>query len=264
MTSSKQTAALALTGAVALASGAYALGSQSGDGDAVAAKAAQTAAAPPFGHGRWHDGPAGLDDLATRLGVDADKLRAALEDIRGQRSDPGERRRDEFAQELADALGIDVAKVTAAFDKVEPAGQRHEERHADLAAALAKKLGLSTSKVQDALDAARDRRDGPDALAKALGVTPQKLRQAFERLRPRGHDERREHGPAPAALAKALGVTQAQLAAAFDKVKAAHEKEFAQRQDELAQALADRLGLDASKVKKALEESRVFPVRPGP
>jgi DNA-binding transcriptional regulator YdaS (Cro superfamily) len=262
MTSSKQTAALALTGAVALASGAYALGSQAGGGDAVAAKAPQTAAPPPGRPGHWRgDGPADLDSLATRLGVDAAKLRAALEDIRGQRPDPA-RLRDDFAQELADALGIDVAKVTAAFGKVKPAVERRHDDHRDIAAALAKKLGLSTSKVQAALEAAHDR--SPDALAKALGVTPQKLRQAFDGLRP-GRDERREHhGPAPAALAKALGVTQAKLTAAFDKLKAAHEKEFAQRRDELAKALADRLGLDASKVKQALEAARMVPGRPGP
>ena len=166
MTSSKQTAALALTGAVALASGAYALGSQAADGDAVAAKTPQTATAPPGRPGHWgRGGPASLSALADRLGVDAAALRSALQDIRPQLPDR-DKLRDDFAQELADALNIDVAKVTAAFDKLKPA----RERHHDLAAALANKLGLSTSKVQDALDASRDK--GPAALADALGVSP--------------------------------------------------------------------------------------------
>jgi hypothetical protein len=39
---------------------------------------------------------------------------------------------------------------------------------------------------------------------------------------------------------------------------------MANRLDELAQKLADRLGLDASKVKAALEATRPFPGRPGP
>jgi DNA-binding transcriptional MerR regulator len=268
MKSSKQTAALALTGAVALASGAYALGSQTGDGDAVAAKnlgGTAAAGAPPFHHD-FRGGPAMADDLADRLGVDADKLRAALEDLRGQLPGP-DTLRDDFAQDLADALGIDVAKVQAALDKVKPTRERRHEHFDEFAGALAKQLGLSTSKVRSALESARDDRKDPAALADALGVSQAKLRQAFAALwrdhRP-GRIERHERGPAPAALAKALGVTQAQLEAAFDKVKAAHEKEMTARRDAFAEALAKRLGLDVSKVKKALETPRVFPGRPGP
>jgi protein-disulfide isomerase-like protein with CxxC motif len=268
MTSSKQTVALALTGAVALASGAYALGSQAGDGDAAAAKTTNGTygGAPPgpgrpgFGFGR---GPAGprpdLSGLASRLGVSESALRKALEDLR-----PAQRRehlRDDMAQELADALGIDVAKVQAAFDKLRP--QREERGHRDLAAALAKQLGLSTAKVQSALDAQRERRGGPDALAKALGVTPAKLRQAFAALW-RDHRPARDHarGPAIGALAKELGVTQAQLKAAFDKLRAAKEKQFADRRAEFAKQLAAKLGIDASKVEKALEAPMRFRGRP--
>jgi DNA-binding MarR family transcriptional regulator len=267
MTTSKQTVALALTGAVALASGAYALGSQAGDGDASAAKTSSgTYGGPPPGPGRpgFGRGPEGprhdLSGLATRLGVSEAALRKALEDLRpAQRPDP----RDDMAQELADALGIDVAKVQATFDKLRPQRERHE--HGDLAAALAKKLGVSTAKVQSALDAQRDHRGDPDALAKALGVTPAKLRQAFAGLW-RDHRPGRDHarGPATAALAKELGVTQAQLKAAFDKLKAAKEKEFADRRSELAKQLAAKLGLDASKVEKALETPKMFRGRPGP
>jgi DNA-binding MarR family transcriptional regulator len=269
MTSSKQTVALALTGAVALASGAYALGSQAGDGDAAAAKTANgTYGAPPPGRPGFGRGPdherADLSGLAGRLGVSQAALRKALDELRpAQRPDP-RGMRDDHAQALADALGIDVAKVTAALDKLRP---RHEERdHGALAAALASKLGVSTAKVQSALDAQRDRRGGPDALAKALGVSPAKLRQAFAGLwrdhRP-GRDHRQQ-GPATAALAKELGVTQAQLTAAFDKLEAAKEKEFAGKRAEFAKQLAAKLGLDASKVEKALETPRMFRGAPGP
>jgi transcriptional regulator with XRE-family HTH domain len=268
MTSSKQTVALALTGAVALASGAYALGSQAADGDAAAAKTPNlTYGGPPPGPGRpgfgFGRGPAGprhdLSDLATRLGVSQAALRKALEDLRpAQRPEA----RDDHAQALADALGIDVSKVTAALDKLRP--QREERGHRDLAAALAKKLGLSTAKVQSALESQRDRRGGPDALAKALGVTPAKLRQAFAGLWRDHRPGPREHGRrmATAALAKQLGVTQAQLEAAFAKLEAAEEKEHATKRAELAKQLAAKLGIDASKVEKALEAPMRFRGRP--
>jgi protein-disulfide isomerase-like protein with CxxC motif len=165
--------------------------------------------------------------------------------------------RDDLAQELADALGIDVSKVTAAFDKLRPKRDEHAA-HGDFAAALAKQLGLSTHKVQKALDAQRDHRGDPGALAKALGVTPAKLRQAFAKL---FREHRRDHvrrGPATAALAKELGVTQAQLKAAFDKLRAAKEKQFADKRAEFASQLAAKLGIDASKVEKALEAPMGF------
>jgi UDP-N-acetylmuramyl pentapeptide synthase len=158
-----------------------------------------------------------------------------------------------MAQALADALGIDVAKVNAAFDKLRPGPGRRKD---DFAAALAKKLGLSTAKVQSALAARRDHRGDPAALAKALGVTQEKLRRAFESLRP-DHGPRggRDHrGPESAALAKALGVTQAQLNAAFDKLMAAHEADEKKRRDEFAQKLADKLNIDVAKVKAALDD----------
>jgi hypothetical protein len=241
MRRTKTTTALALTGAVALASGAYALGSQAGDGDAVAAKSpAQGYGGPPFGgRGRgWRGGgPPMLQGLADRLGVDESDLQAALEDIRSSRH-------DDFAQQLADALGIDVAKVTAAFDKLRP---RPGDRRQDLAAALAKKLGVTTAKVRKAFEQQRGRHGDPEALAKALGVTPEKLRQAFESLRPRHRDR-----PDTAGLAKALGVSQAKLDAALDKVKAAAQKE----RDAFAQALADRLNIDVQKVEDALGDFR--------
>jgi energy-converting hydrogenase A subunit M len=260
MRKSKQTTALALVGAIALASGAYALGSQAGDGSAEAAKnGAQNAApygAPGPGHrfggpGRGFGGDRpGLDRLASKLDVSEATLEKALEDLRADRPDPKDRRAD-LAQELADALNIDVAKVNQAFDKLKVARDDHKD---DFAAALAKQLGVSTAKVQSALSAQRDHRGDPAALAKALDVSEQKLRQAFESLR-RDHGPRDGHrGPNGAALAKALGVTQAHLNAAFDKLRQAKEAEFAKLRDQFAQKLADKLNLDVAKVKDALDD----------
>jgi len=255
MTRGKQTTALALAGAVALASGAYALGAQADDGSAGAHDAGARpafAGGPGPGPGRpgFGHGPGGprFDDLANRLGVSEAKLRAALEDI-------AKAKRTDFAQKLADALKVDRAKVEAAFAKLRPKRPDRPRMPQAFAAALAQELGLTTAKVRAALEKHRNNPSGPDALAKELGVSEPKLHDAFHaimgKLRPpRGPD----HRPAFDHLAKELGVTQAQLDAAFDKLRADHE----QLRDEFAQELAKRLGLDASKVQEALEASRPF------
>ena len=133
MTSQKQKAALALTGAVALASGAYALGAQADDGAAVASGAPKAAFAH---HGPGRAGPFALDRLADRLGVDEAKLRDALEDIRSDLPDPRQRR-DEFAADLAKELGTTEAKIEAALDRVR---SKHEAEAEDRRDALAEEL----------------------------------------------------------------------------------------------------------------------------
>ena len=94
----------------------------------------------------------GLDRLADRLGVDEDKLRDALDDVRGSLPQPREIRAD-FAQELATELGTTKAKVEAALERIRA---KHEDefskRHDALAEALAKKLNLDVDKVKDALE----------------------------------------------------------------------------------------------------------------
>jgi len=254
MTKGKRTTAFALAGAVALASGAYALGTQADDGSAAAAKTSGANAAPAFaggpgrpgfGHG-FRGGPGGpaFDSLADRLGVSEDKLRTALEDLATEH-------RTDFAQRLADALKIDRAKVEAAFAKLRPARPDHPRAPQALAAALAKELGLSTAKVRAALEMNRGHRTTPDQLAKDLGVSEQKLHDAFhavmDKIRPRGPGR-----PGLTGLAKALGVTQAQLDAAFDKIRDDHE----QLRDRFAQELAGKLGIDAAKVQDALDDLR--------
>ena len=153
MTSQKQKAALALTGAVALASGAYALGAQADDGAAVAAGTPKAAFAH-HGPGR-PGGPFGFEGLADRLGVSEAKLRAALEDIRGNLPKPGERR-DDFAKDLAAELGSTEAKVKAALERLRTKYEAQEQDRRDaLAAELAKRLNLDVSKVKDALETPR-------------------------------------------------------------------------------------------------------------
>jgi DNA-directed RNA polymerase specialized sigma subunit len=237
MANRKQTTAFALAGALALASGAYALGAQADDGSAEAAKSGARAAG-------FH-GPGfrpGFDNLADRLGVDEDELREALDDIASER-------KDDLAQRLAAALGIDRAKVERALENMRPKRPDRPRMRAPeaFAAALAKELGLSTEKVQNALEKRRGHPGDPGDLAADLGVSEEELREAFHavfgKLRPPGR-------PGFDKLAKELGVTQAQLDAAFETLR---EQKDALR-DELAKELADRLNLDPAKVQDALDD----------
>jgi hypothetical protein len=151
MRNPKQKTAVVVAGAVALASGAYALGSQT-DGNAAAA------GDRPAGYAHVRGGPGprhafGLDSLADRLGVDEDKLRDALEDVRGTLPGRPEIRGD-FAQELADELNTTKAKVEAALDRIRDKHEAEWQKRSDaFAEALAKKLNLDVDKVEDALDA---------------------------------------------------------------------------------------------------------------
>jgi methylphosphotriester-DNA--protein-cysteine methyltransferase len=247
MTRGKQTTALALAGAIALASGAYALGSQTDDGNAAAAKT-------PSGH-RFAGGPGGpgfagrpgLDGLANKLGVSEDKLRSALEAI-------AKEHRDGFASELASALGVDRAKVEQAFQNLRPKRPPEPRRPRAVAAALAKELGISVAKVRAAFENHRAHPTDPATLAKELGVTEEKLRDAFHatmgRILPHGPG----HRPGFTGLAKALGVTQAQLDAAFEKLRANHEKV----REQFVAELAAKLGIDAAKVQDALGDVHPF------
>jgi biotin operon repressor len=238
MTSGKRTTAFALAGAIALASGAYALGNEAGDGSADAAKGDQVRHGHGFGPpGRPGFRP-GFDDLADRLGVEETALREALEDIASER-------RTQFAQRLADALKLDRAQVEESLEDLRP-DRPHFRRPAAIAAALAKELGLSTAKVRAALE----QRRGPGELADALGVSEERLREAFHAVigKPRP-----PHGPRLGNLADELGVTQAQLDAALEKLR-----------DDFAQELADRLNLDVAKVQEALKATPRFGGRRGP
>jgi len=273
----KKTAA-ALSGALVLASGAYALGSQAGDGSALAGSpnAARQNAGYGAGPGHFRGGPRqALADAAKQLGVSEDKLIAALRTLRDDKRAKLDDLRDAFEKSLASELGISEAKVEAAFDKRvdERKGKRNlrrDGRRGDIRNAfadqLAKELGISEAKVRSALDEVH-KTGGPrdlSALATKLGVTEAKLRSALQDVRPgfgRGGPGR---PPKPAdrrgirdeklnALAKELGVSQAKLSAALkevrDDVKAQRDKAI----DEFAGDLAKELGVSKAKVDDVID-----------
>ena len=188
MKTPKAVTAAALAGAVALASAAYGIGTQTGDGTAEAARDGN-AQAEPMQFLRF-------DGLAEELGVDADELREAMMDFHEQ--ERGEIR-DAFATALAEALGKPVDEVKAALDEVGPGEARRpgcaphvslrglaaeldvtrgelrqalretragvdssfEQRHEDLVTFLADRLGVSREKVEEALPEPPDPGDRP-------------------------------------------------------------------------------------------------------
>jgi hypothetical protein len=100
-----------------------------------------------------------VDALAAELGVSASSVQDALKTARdqaapgrgGRRFDP-----DALAASLAKSLNLDEAKVRAALDKVRAdAQQRFEQERKQFADDLAQELGLPASKVEDALSSAR-------------------------------------------------------------------------------------------------------------
>lgn len=164
MTKRTKTTAATLTGALALSSVGFALGSQAGDGTAGAQAtttptATSTTPAPPAPpkapekDGRFRGPDARLGDAAKDLGVSEDKLRDALEKVRAAQTPPS---RDDHTAALAKALGISVEQLEAAQKKVrEEAEAQWKARREALVAALAKELGVSEDKVRDVLG------DGP-------------------------------------------------------------------------------------------------------
>jgi transcriptional regulator with XRE-family HTH domain len=268
----KQLAILLLAGVV-LSSGAYALGSQSGDGGALAS---DSSARAPTGSGaanvtdrqgprtvrglRRHVEGFGFDALAQKLGVSPTALRDALQAIR-QAKTP-EQRRAEAIQALATALGKPVDQVTSAVNSVLPDRGAVRRFRDDFAHSLARALGVDVAKVRAGLEKARrdlradrgnrDRHD-PGAfrdtlvndIAAATGVDAAKVRSALQSLRPGRGDRRDRRDDIRQKLATALGVSTDALDAAFAKVRT-------QVRDEFATELARRLNIDVQKVKDAL------------
>jgi hypothetical protein len=262
----RRTTIIVVGGALAIASVGYGLGTQAGDGTAIADNSAAEqdggtaerggAPALPFDRGA----PPGLSALADKLGVDTTALTRALRDFHGQHDAD---RRDQFAATLAKALGISSAKVKSAFDGLH---QRHEDR---FAARLADALGLDTARVKAALDKLKGDEPGPpdelaQKLAGELGVSASDVRAALMKVRPfdgpgrdgpgrggPGH-ERREHAMPLRQLAQRLGVSRADLRSALGKLRSAAENDWKQERQALAQFLADRFNLDVSRVQDAL------------
>ena len=276
-TRTKQLAILLLAGVV-LSSGAYALGSQSGNGGALASGANASAATgssaanvadrsgPRTVRGlRRGAGDFGLDSLAQKLGVSTTALREALQAIR--QSKTPEQRRAEAIQALATALGKPVDQVTSAVNSVLPDRGVHVRFRDSFAESLATALGVDVAKVQAGLDKARQdlqagRGNGDrgrrgfrvfgdtvvNDIAAATAVDAAKVRSALQSLRP-DRGDRRDRGvrrdDVRQKLATALGVSTDALDAAFDKVRT-------QARDRFATELAQRLNIDVEKVKDAL------------
>jgi len=264
-----------LTVGVVLSSGAYALGSQAGNGGALAAGSNASGSGSGSAanvsvnrHRPGRPGP-GFGDLATKLGVSETALRTALRAIRDEKT-PAQRRAD-LTQALATALGKPAGQVTSALNSVLPdKPDRARGVRRPVTAALAKALGVDAAKVQAGLDKARqDFRDGNgnrdgrrggfrrgnidtvvNDIASATGVDAAKVRSALQSLRPKPgprRDRRDARDDVRRKLATALGVTTAQLDAAFDKVRT-------QARDQFATELAQRLNIDPQKVKDALPD----------
>jgi hypothetical protein len=205
MPKQRRTSIIVAGGALAVASVAYGLGTQAGDGTAVAdSQNGERGARIAFDGA----GPCGAGALADKLGVDESKLEDALRDFRSSQGDSG---RDDLAAALADALGISADKVRSAFDKL------HEQRE----------------------DRFRDRRGRPD-MGPPLAVPP-----------PAG-GPRFGFGPPLRGLAKELGVTRSELRDALREVGEKAGDRAKEQRKELAEFLADRFNLDVDKVLEAL------------
>jgi DNA-binding MarR family transcriptional regulator len=267
----RRTTIIVVGGALAIASVGYGLGTQAGDGTAIADNAtteqdgsgAERGGAPPLPFERG--APPGISDLADKLGVGTTELANALRDYHDQHASD---RRDEFAAKLANALGISSDKVKSAFEVL------HAKQEGRFAAKLADALNVDAAKVKAALQKLEgDRPHSPvdfaQKLADELGLDASDVQSALMTIRPfggpgpgggpdggpghpapgRGHHER----PLPLRqLARALGVSRADLRDAFRQLRAGVEDEFKQEQEGLARFLADRFSLDLSKVQDAL------------
>jgi Clp amino terminal domain, pathogenicity island component len=264
----RRTTIIVVGGALAIASVGYGLGTQAGDGTAIADNAtteqdgsAPERSGPPL-LGFERCAPPGISGLADKLGVDSDQLARALRDYHEQHEAD---RRDEFATTLANALGVSTDKVKSAFDGLRA---KHEDR---FAARLADALNVDAAKVKAALDKLEgDRPHSPDefaqTLADELGLDVSDVRAALMQIRPfggpglrsfdgpgrPGRGIRHHHALPLRQLASALGVSRADLRAAFRELRSGVEEHFKQEQEALAKFLADRFDLDVSKVQDAL------------
>ena len=256
MRTPRKTTAIFLAGGVAIASGAYAIGTQAGGGSADARDSG--AKAPRFGPGEP------FDDLADALGVEADELRDALADFRSRHRTE---RKDAFAAGLADALGKSTEEVERALEE-----RRDAEQNA-FAKRLAASLDLDPADVEAALEKVMDGagKDGPqrpgdfiDELAGELGVSADRLENALREVRPLGR-QRDCGGPGPigadlSGLAAALDVTPAELRSALREMWDDRRTDRADVSGELAEFLAGRFNLSVDEVEEALDDT--FPPPP--
>src|SRR3954471_9891844 len=246
----RTTTAVALAGAVAAASGAYALGTQAGGGnaDATGGGSATTAAASGPGTGmavgarRGDRHEARLGDLAQRLGVSEARLRAALVAVRGQQK-AQRPDRDALTQRLATARGMPAADVQRVLDSF-------RARH-DPLADFAKRLGVRTTTLRSTIE--RLRADGKrerllPALARELRISEAKVGAAVRGLRTERragrHEDRADLVPA---LATGLNVDRAKVRSALTSLRRSFRADAQAHFDAFAKALAGQLGVSEEK-----------------
>lgn len=119
--------------------------------------------------------------LAKALGISTDKVTTAFDQLH-------KKHETRFAARLADALNVDAAKVEAALDKL---GNGTPRRPDEFAQALADELGVNVSDVRKALFQSRPERGERHRehalplrqLAAALGVDRADLRKALGQMR---------------------------------------------------------------------------------
>ena len=275
----KKTAA-ALSGALVLASGAYALGSQTGDGQALAGQNANAARQGGYGFGYgpgpgkhgFRGGPRqDLADAAKQLGVSQDKLLAALKKLRDDRKGKIDDLRDAFEKALAKQLGIPESKVESALGKRGPDRKLRRDGHrgdmrAEFAKQLAAKLGIDRG--EGPLGARRPAQGRPgrperprDQARRHRGEAARRAAEPAARSGPSGpggpgkpgFDRRGARDEKLGALAKDLGVSQAKLKTALkairDDLKAQSDKAI----DGFATDLAKELGVPKSKVDAVID-----------
>jgi protein-disulfide isomerase-like protein with CxxC motif len=160
---------------------------------------------------------------------------------------------------MVGGAGIGVAQAQSDDRPAAPRDGTHHKRGPSAAqiSALAEKLGVSTDRLEAALAAVRPERpaagrrpkrgDLAADLAKALGVEEAKVQEILDANRPARPTQRPARGTRPprpdhsrliAALASGLGIEQATVKAAFDKLEAARKAEHDARHAAFAAALA--------------------------
>lgn len=206
--------AAALTGAVALGSGAFAIGAQMNDGSATASSGPtedrrsgdRPTDRPCFGD----HGPFGLDGVAERLGVEEDELEKALDEIREEQGPvKGDLHEEQLATDLAAALGIDATRVQAALERLLDAGRRDG------------RFGRGPGRLPGPPLASPGRHGpGPGGLARDLAreldLAPAKVRAAFGSLSTKSSERHEERRAAfTKALAEKLGIPVERVEDAF-------------------------------------------------
>jgi hypothetical protein len=200
MRTPRKSTALILTGAVVLASGAYAIGTQTGGGSADARDGDSEPRRFTFEFGEP------FADLADALGVDEDELQGAMEDFRRRHMSE---KRDEFATALADALGKSSDEVQRALDSL----PRHRAEGCvgpgppgPALRGLASALDVTHAELRTALrQVFEDRRtDHPDGkadlaefLADRFNLPAEKAEQALDDALPTLPERHFRGGPGP-------------------------------------------------------------------